>query len=223
MESLSNFFQRYVHWLAAHRIVNLVLISLYFVFLYYMHVPFAHLSVWVMNNMSLPVYNKVVLAISILLLVVFILFMIVQFKKYKSNRSLKLTYLSLTIGFIIMHYRIMFEMNIEIIHVFQYSILAFLIFPVTRRFGATVLFTVPFMLVDEWNQYINLYPGYVEAFEFNDIMIDMYGCGLAMMTLMINGVEGSWPIAPLWKRTEFIFLLAALIVVAATIHTSTLR
>ena len=218
METSGNFFHRYVGWLERHRIINLILIGLYFDFIFKMHVPFAQLSVWVMNNMSLPIYNKTVLAISCMLLALFVIFMIIQYRKHESNRLLKICYLSLTIAFIIMHYRIMFEMNIEIIHIFQYSILALLIFPLTKRFGATVIFTVPFMLIDEWNQYIVLYPGYVEAFEFNDVIIDMYGCGLAMITLLICGVKGAWPVKPLWSRTEFIFLLLSLVIVAVTVQ-----
>jgi hypothetical protein len=219
METSPNFFQRYADWLAAHRSINLLLIFSYFVFIYYMHDVVVHLSVWVMNMMSLPVYNKVVLTISILLLASFAVFMIVYFKKYGGNRLLKISYLSLTIAFIILHFRFLFEMNIEIIHIFEYSILALLIFPVTRRFGATVLFAVPLMLMDEWHQYIVLYPGFVEAFEFNDIIIDMYGCGLAMVALMICGVRGNWPVAPLWRRSEFIFLIASLVIVAVAVHT----
>ena len=119
MKTSGNFFQRYVGWLERHRITNLILIGLYFAFIFEMHVPFAQLSVWVMNNMSLPVYNKTVLAISWFLLAMFVIFMIMQYRKLENNRLLKISYLSLTIGFIIMHYRIMFEMNIEIIHIFQ--------------------------------------------------------------------------------------------------------
>jgi len=219
MEQSSNLIQRCVNWLAAHRIMNLLLVLLYFVFIYYMHVPVAQLSVWVMNNLSLPLYNKVVLSISGLLLILFVIVMFVQLNKHRDNRLLKIIYLLFTIVIIIIHFYTMFEMNIEIIHIFEYSILALLIFPLTRRFGASVLLAIPFMLVDEWHQYIVLYPGYVEYFEFNDIMMDMYGCGLAMVSLMICGVRGEWPIQPLWRRTEFIFLIAGLVAIAIAVHT----
>ena len=185
-----------------------MLVFSYFIFIFLMHVPCAKLSVFVEHHLSLPVYNKVVIAISILLLILYIAFVLTHLKDRADNRIHKIIYLLLVLLFIILHVRIMFEMNIEIIHIFQYSILAMLLFPLTRRFGAAVCFAIPFMLVDEWNQYINLYPGYVEYFEFNDVILDINGCGLAMITLYIIGVEGSQNLKPLWKRPEFMAILA---------------
>ena len=219
METSTGFLQRCVSWFENNRIVNLCLIFLYFIFIYYMHDPVVHLSVWVMNLLSLPVYNKVVMAISVLLLILFVAFIAQQFKKYEGNRRLKTAYLLFTVIIIAIHFRTMFEMNIEIIHVFEYPMLALLLFPITRRFGAAIFFTIPFMLMDEWHQYIVLYPSYVDYFEFNDIMIDIYGCGLAMVALLICGVEGQLPVNPFWKRPEFIFLVVALVLLAVAIQT----
>ena len=108
-------------------------------------------------------------------------------------------------------------MNIEIIHVFEYPALAILLFPITRRFGAAIIFTIPFMLMDEWHQYVVLYPAYVDYFEFNDIMIDIYGCGLAMLLLLLCGVKGESPVKPFWKRAEFVLLFTALLFFAIAV------
>jgi len=219
METSENFLQRCVTWLQNHRAVNLLLILVYFLFIYYMHDPVVHLSIWVMKAMSLPVYNEVVVVIVLLLLVLFIAVIAGQFRKYKNNGLLKVGYLLFSVVIILIHFCTMFEMNIEVIHVFEYPVLAILIFCLTQRFGAAVLFTIPFMLMDEWHQYIVLYPSYVDYFEFNDIMVDTYGCGLAMVTLMICGVKGELPVSSFWKRPEFVFLILALIALAIAIKT----
>jgi hypothetical protein len=219
MKQSANLLERSVNWLENHRIINLLLVFAYFAFIYHMHVPMAQLSVWVMNGMSLPVYDKVVLLISALLLILFIILLSVRLYKDRSNHLLKTSYLLITVTAIIIHFRIMFEMNIEIIHIFQYSILAFILFPITRRFGAAIIFTIPFMLIDEWHQYRVLYLGYVEYFEFNDVVMDIYGCALAMLTLMIVGVRGASPVRPLWRRSEFIFLIVLLIVFVIAVRT----
>lgn len=218
MDTFLNFFQWYVNRLEKRRILNLLLVSGYFIFIFLMHVPCAKLSVFVEHHLTLPVYNKVVIAVSLSLLPVYLLLIFRGIKKHTDNRAHKIIYLLLTLSFIILHFNIMFEMNIEIIHVFQYSILAFLIFPLTRRFGAAVCFAIPFMLVDEWNQYINLYPGFVQYFEFNDVILDINGCGLAMITLYIAGVKGAENMKPLWKRPEFILLVAELVVIAVLVQ-----
>ena len=215
----SNFLIRAVNWLEQRRFINVVLVFAYFIFIFLMHVPCAKLSVWVEWHLSLPVYNTVVKATCILFLIPYLALIITQLKKHYDNSPHKMIYLLLTLSFIIIHFSIMFEMNIEIIHIFQYSILAFLLFPLTRRFGAAVCFAIPFMLIDEWNQYINLYPGYVEYFEFNDVILDINGCALAMITLYICGVKGSDHLNPLWKRTEFISIIGFVLAVIIAIKT----
>ena len=191
----------------------------YFIFIFLMHVPCAKLSVFVEHHLTLPVYNKVVIGTCVLLLILYAAFVFTQLKGQADNRPHKIIYLFLTLSFILIHFKIMFEMNIEIIHIFQYSILAFLLFPLTRRFGAAVCFAIPFMLVDEWNQYINLYPGFVEYFEFNDVILDINGCGLAMITLYICGVRGAETLKPLWKRPEFITIVIFALAVCIAIKT----
>ena len=208
-----------VNWLEQRKLLNLVFVFAYFIFIFLMHVPCAKLSVFVEWHLSLPVYNKVVIGVCVTLLVVFSALIFSQLKKHPDNRAHKIAYLLAALGMIILHFNIMFEMNIEIIHIFQYSILAFLLFPLTRRFGAAVCFAIPFMLVDEWNQYINLYPGYVEYFEFNDVILDINGCGLAMVTLYICGVRGSENLKPLWKCPEFFAIVAMAIAVLVALKT----
>jgi hypothetical protein len=219
MRTQSNFLQGFVNWLEARRIINLLLVFAYFIFIFLMHVPCAKLSVFTEHFFTLPVYNKVVIGVCIVLLTIYLALIYMQFKKHTDNRLHKIIYLLLCLFFIILHFNIMFEMNIEIIHVFQYSILAFLLFPLTRRFGAAVCFAIPFMLVDEWNQYINLYPGFVQYFEFNDVILDINGCAMAVITLYIAGVRGAENMKPLWKRPEFILLFLGGIITAVAVQT----
>jgi len=215
----ANIFIRSVNWLEQRRFLNIILVFAYFIFIFFMHVPCAHLSVWVEWHLSLPVYNLVVKTTCIVLLILYLALILYQLLKRTHNRSHKIAYLLLTLSFIIIHFSFMFEMNIEIIHIFQYSILGFLLFPLTRRFGAAVCFAIPFMLIDEWNQYINLYPGYVEYFEFNDVILDINGCGLAVITLYLFGVKGSDNLKPLWKRPEFISIIAFGIAITIAVKT----
>lgn len=179
----------------------------------------AQLSVWVMNLVTLPMYNKLVAGISVLLLILFLTWITGLLRRSDENRWIEFTYLFAVLLMIILHFRIMFEMNIEIIHIFQYSILALLIFPLHGRYGAAVFFTIPFMLIDEWNQYINLYPAWVEYFEFNDVILDINGCGLAMIVLLICGVKNNEPVKPLWKRGEVVWLFIFIVAVVIALKT----
>jgi hypothetical protein len=215
--NISDFLQKIVDWLAAHRFINVLLITAYFLFIYYMHDPVVHLSVWVMNFFTLAVYNKVVIAVIILFLILFIAFLASQLKAHRDNLKLKLIYLFITLTLIVIHFHIMFEMNIEIIHIFEFPFLALLLFPLTRRLGATLFFTIPFMLLDEWHQYIVLYPATVDYLELNDIVMDIYGAGLAMTALLICGLKGEKKVKSLWTRTEFISLVACMLLIVIAV------
>jgi hypothetical protein len=197
---------RIVNWLEQHRLVNVLLIIAYSVFIILMHNNVVHLSVFVMQNLTLPVYNTVVKIIFSAFAVLYCGLLAWQLNIYSNQRKAKIIYLVCTFAFIIFHFWAMFEMNIEIIHIYEYPLLCFLFYPFTRRFGASLLFTLPFMLIDEWRQYMILYPGYVEYLELNDVMTDVYGCGLAVVTMWICNVKTNPTCRPIWQRPEFIML-----------------
>ncbi len=169
-------------------------------------------SKWIERSLTLTTYNLVVEIVFLILLLVLIAGLLKQFRISTANRKLEFTYLFISVVLVIVHSRFMFDSNIEVIHSLEFSLLAFLIFPFTKRFGASVFFTLPFMLADEWYQFTILYP-YLDYYDMNDILMDTYGCGLTMTVLMILGVKGQTQIQPLWKRTEFISLVALLLIV----------
>jgi hypothetical protein len=175
-----------------------------------MHDPMVHVSLWVEAHLSLPTYNLVIEMIFILMVLLLVATLAMRFRINFQNLKLEFTYLALTLLFIVIHSRFMFDSNIEVIHSLEYSFLVFLIFPFTKRFGAAILFSLPFMLIDEWYQYIVLYPTSIDYLDLNDIMMDTYGCGLTMTLLMTFGIKGSENVKALWKRPEFITLVCLL-------------
>ncbi len=204
--------QQLLHWLHKHPLLNLTFAVVYFVFIFFMHDPLVKVSVLIMNSLSLPIYNKVIAAIFLLSLLLFIVFMFTQLRKNTENRSRKIFYLIITATLMIVHFNTMFEMNIEIIHSLEFTFLAFLLYPLTGRYGAAILFAIPFMLVDEWHQYQILYPDSVEFFEFNDIMMDMYGCAMTMLLLMVAKVSVPQKPVMVFKRAEFYTLIAGMVI-----------
>ncbi len=58
--------QRAFHWLEKHLMLNLVMVIAYALFLLFAHDAFVNLSVGVMNNLSLPVFQKVVAVVVVL-------------------------------------------------------------------------------------------------------------------------------------------------------------
>lgn len=194
------------YWLQKRKAINLLLVFAYGAFVCFMHDPLVKVSVKIMNALSLPAYNQLVAAASGLLLLLLLVYSGHRLYHNRDRFAIKVFYLFATVALMLVHYRTMFEMNIEIVHSLEYTILAFLLYPLTGRYGAAILFAVPFMLLDEWLQYVVLYPTYVEQFEFNDLMMDIYGCAMMMLLLMISGVKLQKKLLPVWNRTELLVL-----------------
>jgi len=202
-----------IFWLQQRKFANLTLVFGYFLFILLMHNPLVHLYIWIEKQLTLEVFN-VVIAVIFLLLVTGATFLLSKhFFKYPENRELKVFYALITLTLLLAHSRFMFDSNIEVIHSLEFTFLTFLIFPLSKRFGAAVFCTLPFMLFDEWYQYIILYPEWNDYFDLNDILMDTYGCGLTMIVLMIIGVKGDENVKPFWKRPEFISLLCLVVAI----------
>lgn len=198
----------FINWLKQHKVLNLVLVFLYGFLLIFFHDFFVHLSIDMMNGLSLPVYNKLVLVISICGGVAVFVSLLYMLYKTNENRNRKLFFLLLTSLLIALHYKFLFEMNIEVVHVIEFAVLSVLLFPLLSSFGASVAFTLPFIVVNEWYQYVVLYPSYILYFEFNDIVIDLLGCGMAMIFFWIAGVKPDNNQTAIFKRPEVILLVA---------------
>lgn len=196
-----------LNWLKHRKVLNLSLVFIYGISLIFLHDYFVGLSYNAMINLSLPVYNKVVLAVSICGGVAVLASLLYMLYITTENRSRKLFFLLITLLLIGLHYKFLFEMNIEVVHVLEFTLLSVLLFPLLGSFGASVAFTLPFIFVNEWYQYVVLYPGYIQYFEFNDVVIDLLGSGMAMVFLWIAGAKPKQSSA-FWHKPEFVFLIA---------------
>jgi hypothetical protein len=206
-------------YLHKHKIFSGFLVLAYSLAIVFLHGTFVKISVVVMNNYSLPVYN--VLVRNVFGGLGLLLFLLLLFKSIKSElRFLLLLYLFSVSVLIALHAAFLFEMNIEIIHAIEYALLALLVYSLTGKYGAAIIFCIPVMLIDEWRQYLVLYPGYTQYFEFNDIVMDILGCGFAMLALKILCVEiRAKSTNVFFTRAEFIFLVLLVISFFALLKT----
>lgn len=202
--------QKAINWLQAHKVVTVVLLLAYFVFIVFMHGPIVLLSNYFQGMLGFAMYNKIIFSVYSIAAVCAATVLIRQIRKHPENRALKLIYLLGTLTLIFIHSRFMFDSNVEAIHSLEFTFLAVLLFALFNRFGAAIMFAVPFMLVDELYQYWVLYPDFNDYFDLNDVSMDTYGCCLAMVTLMIFGVKGEVDVKPLYKRIEFWGLISML-------------
>jgi hypothetical protein len=113
------------------------------------------------------------------------------------------------------HVAVLFEMNIEIIHVAEYIVLVLLLFAFSRSIGASLVYALPIMIADELNQYLVLYPNYNKYFELSDIVLDLLGAGTFMLLLHIGGLSLQKDNRPWLKKPAVVLLLT--IITSATL------
>jgi hypothetical protein len=211
-----------VAWLQAHRAINSALVIGYALFILLAHNAFVQHSIWVMNALTLPVYNGVVAGIAGVFGVLFVLLMLSFFRINTPERPRKLFYLIAILLLLVVHHIFLFEMNIEVIHAMQFAVLGFLLFPFTQRFGAAIAMGIPIMMLDEWYQYRVLYPDYVQYFDFNDILMDMLGCALLLCGMWIVGVQTKPAPQPIYRRPEIILMAALSVAIVTAILSCTI-
>jgi hypothetical protein len=195
-------------WMEANRAVNLLLVLAYVAFILFGHDTFVNVSIAVMTALTLPVYNMVVGAITVAVGAVFVGVLFLFLRKDGPQRPRQIFYLSAIVLMLVLHHFFLFEMNIEVIHAALYAGLALVLFPLTRRPGATIILALPVMMLDEWYQYIILYPEHVLYFDFNDILMDMLGCALLLCGLWIMGLSMRPSYRPFLLRMEILLLTA---------------
>jgi hypothetical protein len=134
-----------------------------------------------------------------------------DFRKNTGALDIKKLFMLSLLGLTVVHVRMNFVMNVEIIHTLQFGILAVLIFPLTRSFGATLSYTVLLGMVDEWYQYAVLYPEKSDYYDFNDVVLDQLGAAVSLVYLYSTGVAPEHKTeSEKWYKSG-VFISAALI------------
>ncbi len=199
--------ERSMRFLYSRKLLAALFISIYAVAILLMHDPLVKVSVFVMKRMSIPGYDLFITILTLSLLSVVLGVVIFQLKKHTDNLKIKIMLLLFIVIWLSVHYVFLLEMNIEIIHAFAYGGLIYLFYGYFRSYAAAVIFSIPVMLFDEWNQYINLYPTYNQYWELNDVVLDTLGEVFVLVVFYVLNITSIRPTKPWYKTTEFRFLL----------------
>ena len=179
---------------SAVRLLSLVLGLLYSYYIIYWHEVYVDMAVRKLEDIGLAAFNtkvmKVVLGISGSLCLFIAWRLKWQYKHQRRPQNILhgLLIFTLLIGsWITAHTLLLLEMNVELIHVPMYAILAFFLFFAFRHWTMVVLVALPIMLYDEWYQYIVLHAHYETYYSFNDVMCDVLGLAVGLLLLAILG------------------------------------
>lgn len=179
---------------SALRLTSLFLGLLYSYYIIYWHEVYVDMAVNTLEKIGLDAFNvivmKVVLGISGLLCLFIAWHLRWQYKHRRRPKNIlhRLLVFALFIGlWMTAHTLLLLEMNVELIHVPMYAILAFFLYFGFRHWTMVVLVALPIMLYDEWYQYIVLHAHYETYYSFNDVMCDVLGLAVGLLLLAILG------------------------------------
>ncbi len=208
-----NIIQKTVFWLQKNRLLNILLVLTFSCFIVFMHDSFVNVSINLMNAYSFATYDKTVSIIAFIIGVAGISILGYKIYAERSFWQAKIFYLAASFTLLAIHFFVLTEMSIEMIHALMYFGLSFLLFPLFGRYSAAIIFALVVMIIDEWFQYKILYPEYVEYYELNDILLDVLGSGLLITLLFIFGVKNKNNDTAFFKKSEFVLSGSILFVV----------
>ena len=174
-----------IYWLSAHKILATVLALSVFCAVVFFHDP---ITVWAtaqFHKIGRDAYNQYAEYSFAALLIP--LFATVGWLIRRNRHDL--TGMSLLAGHIFLifiSYRYLVTFNIEFVHFFAYLLIAFLLLPVCRSMGETVLWTTLLGALDELYQYLVLNPDY-GYYDFNDVLLNLIGAGTGTVIALLGG------------------------------------
>ncbi|UCG32326.1 MAG: hypothetical protein JSU68_11735 [Phycisphaerales bacterium] len=176
--------KRLLLWFRRRPVVTLVLMAVYFAAVTFGHDAVCQVSFWVQDVLSRELYNNLLTALLVMALapVAVLLWRGIQAGQ---QGLLKGAYCVVTAVLIGVCYKTTFVMNIEIIHVPQYALLALPILALTKRAGETVLWVMLVGAADEAIQYWLLYGTQHTHYDFNDTVLNVLGAGLGVVSAAI--------------------------------------
>ena len=130
-----------------------------------------------------------------------------------------------TLATIAVAFNYLVVVNIEIIHLVQYAILAILLFPAIGSYGATIGWATLLGAADEAWQHFYLAPLKSNYYDFNDILLDLLGAALGLVmikssvkNLEIQAKRAGTAMTSLLLTTAVIALLLAVAFATDLIH-----
>jgi len=171
-----------LHFLHRHPWFTLASGSIYFAATVLFHKAVANLSLDVEKKVSYAIYNKGWGLFALIGLSSILLAVIVKIFKSK-DRGFKALFLILTAGVIAASHLVVLAVNLEYIHIMQFSLLVIPVFALCSRFGESVFWIGLLGAVDELYQYYVVWWPHQSYFDFNDITMDIAG-GVFMIFLI---------------------------------------
>lgn len=173
------------NFLQGHKITASLLALVYYILVV---LPHEWVGKKVEKYLDIPLgrdnYNLLILSLSVCLILVVGYFILRGIRSLENeSRKLVILLFVLLIAFLVLAFNTIIVINIELIHVVQYAIMALLLFPIISNYRETLFWTTVFGAVDELYQYLVIAADKANYYDFNDVVINLLGAALGLLIL----------------------------------------
>ena len=177
---------------------NLLIAGVFYLLVVLPHEQVGHFCAWLFDgHLTRNDYNGLILAISMAGLLLYVYTLVKNTRENSGLRKLIFFYLAVTVVFTILCFKLLIVINIEVVHFVQYGAMAFLLFPLVKRYGETVFWATLMGAADEGWQYIYLAPAKSNYYDFNDVIINLLGAVFGL--LLVRSLQPEFALQPRWQ------------------------
>jgi len=178
-----------LNYLSTHRKLAVFISACYFLLVV---LPHELVGKVIERTLDIPLgrdaYNLLIVLIAGLSTLFLIYWLFRNLKNFsRKDQSLLWVLLSTDLILIVVSLFTIVVINIELIHVLQYAIMAILVFPILHNYRETLFWCSLLGALDELYQYMVLAPDKNDYFDFNDVIINLLGVALGLILIRAKG------------------------------------
>lgn len=215
-------YNKLVNFFSNKKLLNLLILFVYYLLVVLPHEWVGLLTVKIFGDLERSTYNLIVLYISLTFLTILIITLAKKTLRHPQKKII-LFYVLSTIFFAALCFNILFVVNIEVVHFFQYALFVLLCYPLTLNYNQTLLISTLAGALDEAYQYFYLSPKRTDYFDFNDVVINLIGVALGLIIIKIfKPVTKTIQLKQFFKSPAFILLFAFSVIILIAFNTNIL-
>ncbi len=173
-----------LNWLSRYRRIAFAIAVVYFVIGTIGHDVTQELAYWVQDKLNRDRWNDLNRYVGLLAAIITGVWSVRRIRR--SRQPIRAAVIGgITLAGAIACFNTLFVMNVEMIHFPQYAIMAGLLYPLTRRFGETVVLATMLGVTDEGYQYLVLHRHWSTYFDINDVTLNLLGAGFGVVLIYL--------------------------------------
>jgi len=141
-------------------------------------------ALWAQRQLGSDLWNMIVVGVGLPILLAFTGWMVVRLFRHPLPWR-ACAYVVVTLVLTVASFFTLLQVNIEMVHLPQYAILAVLFYPLTQRLSDAMILATAGGILDEGWQYFYLHGHWGTYYDVNDVILNAIGAGMGVTALYL--------------------------------------